>query len=981
MARILLGVSGGIAAYKALELVRLATKAGHAVRVVQTPDQRSASSGAASFAALTGAPVLTDEFERDPARGAFPDQPAPEHDPLSHLELVRNADVLVIAPASGEHDRQARPRPGRQPADERGARRDLPGGRRARDEQPHVGAPGDAGEPRDAARARRDRARPRRRGAGLQGRVRRRAARRARRAARRRRGGARSRGGAGDAARRQRRATSTGCACSSPPAARASRSTRCASSATARRGAWASRSPRRPPRSAPTSPSSRPTSRSPRHPRVRYVDVATAAELQAACDGGVRRRRRAAHGRRGRRLPPRRARRRQAQEGRARRAARSTLERDRRHPRRRWPRAGARARRSSASPPSTGRARSRYGRDKLARKGLDAVVVNDIARADIGFEGAAQRGDDRHRRRRAPRRRAPPRPRSRARCSTRSSTCAPGAARIGDAGPGPALVERLRGIRPRRRGRGRTRRSRSAGASATAITRGRRGPPRAARPRARVLAAEGHVLIEDLPGVGKTTLARALARSLDLQFARVQCTADLLPADVVGTNVFNQREDRFEFRPGPDLRQRRARRRDQPRVAQDAVGPARVHAGAPRHRRRAHARAGAAVRRARHAEPGRVRGHLPAARGAGRPLHGARCRSATRAPAGEADDAARARDRRPRRRARAGRHRGRAARRPGRRAPRPRLRRAARLRRRAARAHARGPARRARRQPARRAAAAARGQGARAARRAATTRCPTTSRRCADAVLAHRIVLAPEAIDATGERSSPTRWRRRRRCREAQRMRPAVGHRAARAWLLVADRGDVRRRAAVRARRRPSSCWPLALAAWVIAAARGVRVAAHRRRAPRRRGGAGARSTSACAPARLRAARRDDRGRPAARGPRRSRSARRDDARAHQRALRAPRAQARWRRRASSCATRSASPRATSPPARRPRCSCCRASSASARRTARATAPAWPRAAGARRWRPRSSSTACARTARARPPRGSTGRRSPAAAS
>jgi MoxR-like ATPase len=63
--------------------------------------------------------------------------------------------------------------------------------------------------------------------------------------------------------------------------------------------------------------------------------------------------------------------------------------------------------------------------------------------------------------------------------------------------------------------------------------------------------AEGHALIEDLPGVGKTTLARALARSLDLEFARIQCTADLLPADVVGTNVFNQRESRFEFRPGP----------------------------------------------------------------------------------------------------------------------------------------------------------------------------------------------------------------------------------------------------------------------------------------------------------------------------------------------------------------------------------------------------------------------------------------------
>jgi MoxR-like ATPase len=65
------------------------------------------------------------------------------------------------------------------------------------------------------------------------------------------------------------------------------------------------------------------------------------------------------------------------------------------------------------------------------------------------------------------------------------------------------------------------------------------------------LLSEGHVLIEDYPGVGKTALARALARSIDAEYARVQCTADLLPADVVGTNVFNQRENRFEFRPGP----------------------------------------------------------------------------------------------------------------------------------------------------------------------------------------------------------------------------------------------------------------------------------------------------------------------------------------------------------------------------------------------------------------------------------------------
>ncbi|HLM49635.1 MAG TPA: AAA family ATPase [Solirubrobacteraceae bacterium] len=65
------------------------------------------------------------------------------------------------------------------------------------------------------------------------------------------------------------------------------------------------------------------------------------------------------------------------------------------------------------------------------------------------------------------------------------------------------------------------------------------------------LFAEGHVLLEDYPGVGKTALARSLARSVDGHFARVQCTADLLPADVVGAAVYNQREQRFEFRPGP----------------------------------------------------------------------------------------------------------------------------------------------------------------------------------------------------------------------------------------------------------------------------------------------------------------------------------------------------------------------------------------------------------------------------------------------
>ena len=65
------------------------------------------------------------------------------------------------------------------------------------------------------------------------------------------------------------------------------------------------------------------------------------------------------------------------------------------------------------------------------------------------------------------------------------------------------------------------------------------------------LIADGHILIEDYPGVGKTSLARAASRSIGAEFARVQCTSDLLPADVLGTNVYNQREARFDFRPGP----------------------------------------------------------------------------------------------------------------------------------------------------------------------------------------------------------------------------------------------------------------------------------------------------------------------------------------------------------------------------------------------------------------------------------------------
>jgi phosphopantothenoylcysteine decarboxylase/phosphopantothenate--cysteine ligase len=99
MARILLGVSGGIAAYKALELARLATLAGHGVRVLMT-ETATRFVGAASFEGIVGAPVLVNEFERDPMRGAFPGEAVVAHDPIGHLELAGRCDAYLVAPAS-----------------------------------------------------------------------------------------------------------------------------------------------------------------------------------------------------------------------------------------------------------------------------------------------------------------------------------------------------------------------------------------------------------------------------------------------------------------------------------------------------------------------------------------------------------------------------------------------------------------------------------------------------------------------------------------------------------------------------------------------------------------------------------------------------------------------------------------------------------------------------------------------------------------
>ena len=185
-----------------------------------------------------------------------------------------------------------------------------------------------------------------------------------------------------------------------------------------------------------------------------------------------------------------------------------------------------------------------YGRDKLARKGLDAVVVNDISRPDIGFDADANEVTivDRD----------------------AASATSPRAAKAEVAARHPRRrVSRV--LHPEEYNRGMeplepldASRRKSSSAAAVVAHRIAANVGRAvevARRRARLPAGragrEGHVLIEDYPGVGKTALARSLPRSIDGHFARMQCTADLLPADVVGTDVYNQREERFEFRPGP----------------------------------------------------------------------------------------------------------------------------------------------------------------------------------------------------------------------------------------------------------------------------------------------------------------------------------------------------------------------------------------------------------------------------------------------
>ena len=242
------------------------------------------------------------------------------------------------------------------------------------------------------------------------------------------------------------------------------------------------------------------------------------------------------------------------------------------------------------------------------------------------------------------------------------------------------------------------------------------------------LFAEGHVLIEDYPGVGKTALARALARSIDAEYARVQCTADLLPADVVGTNVYNQRENRFEFRPGPVFANV---------VLVDEVNRAspKTQSGLLECMQERHV----TVDKHTHelARPFLVVAtQNPVEYEGTYPLPEAQLdRFMVRVSLGYPTarpgerDAARPRRARPGARPRDGRRGGRGARRPGRGGGGARQRGAAPLRGGDPGRHARRPARGPGRVAARRADALPRRQGRRRARRRATTPCPTTSRR------------------------------------------------------------------------------------------------------------------------------------------------------------------------------------------------------------------------------------------------------------
>ena len=149
----------------------------------------------------------------------------------------------------------------------------------------------------------------------------------------------------------------------------------------------------------------------------------------------------------------------------------------------------------------------------------------------------------------------------------------------------------------------------------------------------------GHALLIGVPGLAKTLLVETLGKVLGLDAKRIQFTPDLMPSDIIGSEVLEDsagRPAQLPLRQGADLRPAADGRRDQPRQPQDPVGAAAGHAGAPRHGRRPAPRRARAVPRAGDAEPARAGRHLSAARSPARPLPAADRRRAipTRAPSG-----------------------------------------------------------------------------------------------------------------------------------------------------------------------------------------------------------------------------------------------------------------------------------------------------------------------------------------------------------
>ena len=137
------------------------------------------------------------------------------------------------------------------------------------------------------------------------------------------------------------------------------------------------------------------------------------------------------------------------------------------------------------------------------------------------------------------------------------------------------------------------------------------------------LVARGHILVQGVPGLGKTLLAKTLARALGGEFKRVQGTPDLMPSDIIGVHVFDETQRAFVFRPGPAVRGRGAHGRDQPRGAEDTVGTAGGDGRAPGQRRSACLFAARGLPGARDSESPRIRRDVSAPGVAVGPVHAA----------------------------------------------------------------------------------------------------------------------------------------------------------------------------------------------------------------------------------------------------------------------------------------------------------------------------------------------------------------------